>query len=147
MTFDAAAAAWFLLEVSLRAVAAAAAVAVLLRLLRMRAAAVLHSAWTAVLFAMLLMPVLQSIVPPLPVPLPARAGGLLGGATGTRQPPSGVVEYSRRAPNDTRGTPSTRRGDPVRLASPLPTAVSNARAPRSWIPLMLVGDTPPGLSC
>ena len=145
MTFDAAAAAWFLLEVSLRAVATAAAVAVLLRLLRMRAAAVLHSAWTAVLFAMLLMPVLQSIVPPLPVPLPARAGGLLGGATGTRQPPSGVVEYSRRAPNDTRGTPSTRRGDPVRLASPLPTAVSNARAPRSWIPLMLVGGYAAGV--
>ena len=68
MTFDAAGAAWFVLETSLRALAAALAVALVLHLLRVRAASLLHSAWSAVLFAMLLMPVLRSIVPALPVP-------------------------------------------------------------------------------
>lgn len=80
MTFDAVSVARFVLDVSLRALAAAAAVALVLRLLRIRAAAVLHSAWSGVLFAMLLMPVLPSLVPALPVLLPACAGGLLGAA-------------------------------------------------------------------
>jgi beta-lactamase regulating signal transducer with metallopeptidase domain len=139
MTFDAVGAAWFLLDVSLRALAAAAAVAVLLRLLRMRAAAVLHSAWTAVLFAMLLMPVLPSIVPALPVPVPTRAGGLLGAASGTEQPWSGVVEHSRQAPHDTKAMPSIRMGDSVRLADPLPTPVTSARAAPSWLRLVMLG--------
>ena len=97
MTFDAVGAAWFVLDISLRALAAAAAVALVLRLLRMRAAAVLHSAWSAVLFAMLLMPVLPSIVPALPVPVPASAGGLLGAASGTEEPSPEVVGYSTQA--------------------------------------------------
>ena len=54
MTWDAVGAGWFVLETSLRALAAAAAVALVVRLLRLRTAAVLHSAWSAVLFAMLL---------------------------------------------------------------------------------------------
>ena len=47
MTFDAINAAWFVLDTSLRALAAALAVALVLCLLRVRAAAVLHSAWSA----------------------------------------------------------------------------------------------------
>ena len=58
MAFDAVGATWFVLDVSLRSLAAAAAVAVVLRLFRVRAASVLHSVWSAVLVVMLLMPVL-----------------------------------------------------------------------------------------
>ena len=47
MTFDAVGAAWFVLDTSLRAPAAALAVALVLRLLRVRAAAVVHSTWSA----------------------------------------------------------------------------------------------------
>jgi hypothetical protein len=46
MTFDAVGAAWFGLDISVRALAAAAAVALVLRLLRVRGAAVLHSGWS-----------------------------------------------------------------------------------------------------
>ena len=76
MTFDAAGATWFVLDISLRALAAAAAFALVMRLLRLRAAVVLHLAWSALLFAMLLMPFFSSIVPRFPVPVPASAGGL-----------------------------------------------------------------------
>jgi hypothetical protein len=138
MTFDAVGAAWYVLDISLRALAAAAAVAVVLRLLRMRAAAVLHSAWSAVLFAMLLMPVLPSIVPPLPVPVPARAGGLLGAASRTEEPSPGVVGYSTQALNGI-NTASPRMGDSVRLADWLPASVTGTRASRPWPPLVLLG--------
>jgi hypothetical protein len=144
MTFDAVGAAWFVLDTSLRALAAALAVALVLRLLRVRAAAVLHAAWSAVLFAMLLMPVLPSIVPAVPVPVPARAGGLLGGAFGTEQPPIGV-EYSTQASHDTRAIPSTRLGDSGRLSDRLPASVTGARASRPRLPLVLLGVYAAGL--
>jgi hypothetical protein len=95
MTFDAVGGAWFVLDTSLRALAAALAVALVLRLLRVRAAAVLHSAWSAVLFAMLLMPVLPSIVPALPVPVSA-VPVVTRRAFGTERPPPGVVGHRRR---------------------------------------------------
>ncbi len=139
MPFDAVGAAWFMLDMSLRALAGAAAVGVVLRLLRMRAAAVLHSAWTAVLFAMLLMPVLPSIVPALPVPVPPGAGGLLGVASRTEEPSPGVVGYSPRAPDRINTVPSARMGDSVRLTDRWPISVTGARASRSWLPPVLLG--------
>ena len=138
MTFDAVHAGWLLLDVSLRALAAAATVAVLLRLLHIRAAAVLHSAWTAVLFAMLLMPVLPSIVPALPVPVPAPADGLLGAMAGTRQPSPGAGPYSRQAGDDTRVMPSIRMADSGRGADPLQTVATSAREARPWLPLVML---------
>ena len=106
MTFDAVGAAWFVLETSLRALAAALAVALVLRLLRVRAAAVLHSAWSAVLVAMLLMPVLPSIVPALPVPVPAAAGDLFDAASGTEEPSPAVVGQSTPARHGNNAVPS-----------------------------------------
>ena len=74
MTIDTTAVLWFLLDLALRAVLAAAAAALVLRTLRIRAAALRHSVWTTVLAAMLLMPILPSIVPALPMPaLPSMA--------------------------------------------------------------------------
>jgi tetratricopeptide (TPR) repeat protein len=131
MTFDAVNAGWFVLEISLRALAAAAAVALVLRLVRMRAAAVLHSAWSAVLFAMLLMPVLPSIVPALPVP--ASAGGLLGGASRT-EPSPGVAGYSTRALDVSNAVLSAPIGESIRLADRLPASATGAGASRPWLP-------------
>ena len=128
MTFDAVGAAWFVLDTSLRALAAAAAVALLLRVLRLRAAAVLHSAWTAVLVAMLLMPVLPSIVPALPVPMPAGAVGVAGTESGTAE-----------APETRHPVPFARPGESVRLADRLPASVTGTRGSRRWIPLVLLG--------
>jgi hypothetical protein len=138
MMFDVVGAAWFVLDTSLRALAAAAAVAVVLRLLRVRAAAVLHSAWSAVLFAMLLMPVLPSIVPALPVPVPARASGLLGAASGREEPSPGVVGYSTPVLNGINTVRSPRMGDSVQLADRLPASVKGPGASRPWLPVVLL---------
>ena len=139
MTFDAVGAAWFVLDVSLRALAAAAAVALILCLLRIRAAAVLHAAWSAVLFAMLLMPVLPAVVPALPVPVPASAGGLLGAASGTEQPSPGVVGHSTQTFKLTTTVPSARMGDSVQSSDRLPASITGARTSRPSLPLVLLG--------
>lgn len=64
-----------LADTSIRASVAALLVAAVLAIVRARSGAVRHAAWTAVLFAMLLMPVLTrwtpAIVTPFSVPLPA----------------------------------------------------------------------------
>ena len=69
MTFDAVTAATFVLDTSARALAGALAVALVLHALRIKTAAVRHAAWCVVLAGMLLMPVLPSIVPALPLPI------------------------------------------------------------------------------
>jgi hypothetical protein len=130
---------WFVLEISLRALAAAAAVAAVLRLLRMRAAAVLHSAWSAVLVAMLLMPVLPSIVPALPLAIPANAGGLLGAPVRTEDASPDAVGYPRPDPNALSTAPSLRMGNSQQSAERLPASATYARSSRSWLPLVLLG--------
>src|SRR5688572_19092471 len=130
---------WFVLDISLRALAAAAAVAGVLRLLRMRAAAVLHSAWSAVLFAMLLMPVLPSIVPALPLAIPANASGLLGAPVRTEEASPDAVGYPRPATNVLSTAPSPRIGNSQQPAERLPASATYARASRSWLPLVLLG--------
>jgi hypothetical protein len=134
MTFEAVGATWFVLDISLRALAAAVVVAVLLRLLRMHAAAVLHSAWTAVLFAMLVMPVVPFIVPALPIPVPAAAGKFLDAASG-KEPSPALVGYSMHARN-ANAEPTPQVHGPVPLTE-RPSATSPA-ASRSWLPLVLV---------
>lgn len=59
------------LDLSLRILAAAAAVGLVLVLLRVRSGAARHAAWSAVLLAMLTMPVLMAVVPTVDVPVPA----------------------------------------------------------------------------
>ena len=134
MTFDAVGAAWFVLDTSLRALAAALAVALVLRLLRVRAAAVLHSAWSAVLFAMLLMPVLPSIVPALPVPVPAAAGDFFDAASGTEEPSPAVVGHSTPARNGINAVPSpqcmTQRDRVTGYQRPTPVRAPRARGSR-----------------
>lgn len=62
-----------LIESSLRATLLAALVAVALAVLKVRASGVRHAAWTAVLAAMLLMPVLPYWLPAFVIPVPASA--------------------------------------------------------------------------
>ena len=138
MTFDAVGAAWSLLETSLRALAAALAVALVLRLLRVRAAAVRHSAWRAVLVAMLLMPVLPSIVPALPVPVPAAAGDLFDAASGTEEPFPPVVGPSTQARNGINPVPSPLVHDSGRLSDRRPASDTRGRASRPWLPPVLL---------
>jgi len=67
-------------EISLRSVAAAAAVGLVLVVLRVRSGAARHAAWSAVLVAMLTMPGLMAIVPrvevQVPFPLAVDSGGI-----------------------------------------------------------------------
>jgi beta-lactamase regulating signal transducer with metallopeptidase domain len=58
-------------EISLRILAAAAAVGLVLVVLRVRSGAARHAAWSAVLLAMLGMPGLMAIVPRVELPLPS----------------------------------------------------------------------------
>jgi beta-lactamase regulating signal transducer with metallopeptidase domain len=138
MTFDAVSAAWFVLDTSLRALAAALAVALVLRLLRVRAAAVLHSTWSAVLFAMLLMPVLPSIVPALPVPVPAAAGDFFDAASGTEEPSPAVVGHSTQSRTVINAVPSPQGRNSAQPSDRLPASDTGARASRSWLPLLLL---------
>ncbi len=59
------------LDISLRIIAAAAAVGLVLVVLRVRSGAARHAAWSAVLVAMLMMPLLTAIVPKVDVPVPS----------------------------------------------------------------------------
>lgn len=58
-------------DVSVRIVAAAAAVGVVLAVLRVRSGAARHAAWSAVLVTMLTMPALMAVVPQVEVPVPS----------------------------------------------------------------------------
>lgn len=70
------------LDTSLRIVAAASAVGLVLVVLRVRSGAARHAAWSAVLVAMLTMPVLTAIVPKVDVPVPSALALDLGAIAG-----------------------------------------------------------------
>lgn len=61
------------LEASLRAAALAGCVGIILAVARVGSAAVRHAAWTAVLLAMLIMPLLPRLTPEVPVPIALHA--------------------------------------------------------------------------
>ena len=69
-------------DISLRILAAAAAVGLLLIVLRVRSGAARHAAWLAVLLAMLTMPVLTAVFPRVEVPVPSALALDLGAITG-----------------------------------------------------------------
>ena len=73
-----------LADASLRAALVAALVAVALTVLRVRSGATRHTAWTTVLVAMLLMPVLSHLVPAVGLPVPTAARDIVAPAVATR---------------------------------------------------------------
>jgi len=64
------------LDASVRIALVAAMVALILVVSRIRSGGVRHAAWTAVLCAMLLMPVLPYCIPAIPIPIPASTAGI-----------------------------------------------------------------------
>src|SRR5688500_7387185 len=77
-------------DISLRILAAAAAVGLVLVVLRVRSGAARHAAWSAVLLAMLTMPVLMAIVPGVEVPVPSTLALDFGTIAGEAGPYDGV---------------------------------------------------------
>ena len=73
-------------DISFRIVAAAAAVGLVLVVLRVRSGAARHAAWSAVLLAMLTMPVLMAIVPRVEVPVPSTLALDFGAINGEPNP-------------------------------------------------------------
>jgi hypothetical protein len=73
-------------DISLRIVAAAAAVGLVLVVLRVRSGAARHAAWSAVLLTMLTMPVLMAIVPRVEVPVPSTLALDFGAIAGEPTP-------------------------------------------------------------
>ena len=76
-------------DISLRIVVAAAAIGLVLAVLRVRSGAARHAAWSAVLLAMLTMPVLMAIVPRVEVPVPSTLAldfGAIAGDPGSDAP-------------------------------------------------------------
>src|SRR5918993_710352 len=134
MHFDSAGATRFVLETSLRAFLAALAVGLVLRLLRVRAPAVLHGAWTGVLVSMLLMPVLPSVVPALRLPVPAFPGGVLGRGPDADEPFRGVATNGPKSIRVENAASSPGEGDPVPLSDSGPVSATGARALPSWLP-------------
>lgn len=133
MTFQDLGAGWFVLDLSIRASIAALAVAAVLRLLRVTAATVRHAAWTVVLAAMLLMPLLPSVVPALPMPAFA--------SIATVEPMEFLAE-----PLPDAATPSTPAAAPLHVTTartdePMQSVVSDPIAKstsiRQWMPFAL----------
>ena len=114
----------FVLDISVRMVVAALAVAAVLRVMRVNTAAVRHAAWTTVLGAMLLMPLLPSIVPTVPLPSLATRENVEP-AEMPEAPLPGVAADSTSSPAVS-----------VVLPTPSESSASGASAtpPRGWLP-------------
>jgi beta-lactamase regulating signal transducer with metallopeptidase domain len=134
MTFDSIGATTrFVLDPSLRALSAAVAVALVLKLLRVRSPAVLHAAWTAVLVSMLLMPVLPYLVPTLPVPVPAGAGRVLGWRPNADESFPAVAVNATTSVRAENAASSPGEVVPVHARDSAPASVNGARALTSWL--------------
>jgi hypothetical protein len=92
-----------LFDSSLRALAITAGIAGTLALLKVRSSAARHAAWTAVLFAMILMPVLPSIVPSFSLPIE----GLPPVSIYTDRPEIQPADWIPASPASTAETPLT----------------------------------------
>ena len=79
-----------LLDASIRSTAAVALSALVLIALRVRSSALRHAAWTMSVVAMLLMPLLVTIVPVVAVPAPDFAAALVPPLESTSSRPLGV---------------------------------------------------------
>ena len=88
----------FLNDASIRSVLFAAVVAILLAALHVRSSSMRHSAWTAVLLVMLLMPLLGYLVPSIEIPLPVPATSSPAMKTTEAAAPSGAVRAGSVAP-------------------------------------------------
>ena len=112
-------------DISLRILAAAAAVGLVLVVLRVRSGAARHAAWLAVLLAMLTMPVLMAIVPRVEVPLPSTLVLDFGATAG--EPDSGEALATPASPDFSEPQVSRSAAGPGREVQTSP-----ARASFDW---------------
>ena len=130
------------LEASIRITVAAAVVALALAALRIRASEIRHRAWVAVLFAMLAMPILSRVLPPivLPIALPAiayRAGEAPAAELGSKLA-SDPQEFFPRAIQSASSATAFPRVEPYRTP---------AASDRHWIwPRIAIGVYLAGLA-
>jgi tetratricopeptide (TPR) repeat protein len=119
----------FVLDISVRMVVAALAVAAVLRVMRVNTAAVRHAAWTAVLGAMLLMPLLPSVVPAVPMPSVAS----IARVERVEWLPESLPDIaSARTPAPAPAT-VTPRGSYEQVHPPTPDARASQEPPHRWI--------------
>ena len=115
-----------LTEASIRAALIVPTVGLLLAALRVRAGGVRHAAWTAVLVAMLLLPVLPKWLPEIPVTFIPERGSVAASVVSPSAPPAGVAARRDTPPAPTAG------GAEVTTAAPTPVSqVPVARAVHS----------------
>jgi len=122
-----------LLDASIRITVAAALVAAVLWILRIRASEIRHRAWTAVLLAMLTMPVLPRLMPDvaLPVAIPALPW-ILRATDGPSAPAeSPVLAVGVRSSAVLGATPSAPATDVTAIAASVPQDDVRARWP--WV--------------
>jgi len=120
-----------MLESSLRVCLLAAAVGGILLLGRIRSGSVRHAAWSAVLGAMILMPVLSHWVPAIDVPVPSRARRV--------EAIPAAIESVWFDPNEEFRDPTAPPPAPVAVASTRESVPTTPPPPRAIWPLALVG--------
>src|SRR5918993_585364 len=120
------------LDVSLRIVAAAAAVGLVLVVFRVRSGAARHAAWTAVLVAMLMMPVLIAIVPKVDVPVPS-ALALDLGAIADERASYGVAPVDDAGHASFSSAPISSTAPPFEPAGSAPARWSNRLPDLTWL--------------
>ena len=108
-------------DTSIRIVAAAAAVGLVLVILRVRSGAARHAAWSAVLLVMLTMPLLTTIVPTVDVPVPSTLALDLGPVA---EPSSPYVPETMS--QNRQGGPAQAGGPRTHVASRAPVALPSA---------------------
>src|SRR5688572_10475973 len=105
-----------LLDASLRISIVAVVAGLILMVMRVRASRVRHAVWTIVLMAMLLMPLLPSIVPTFEVAVPQTAVAVPFAMPALPEPSGGLIS-STIAPLSLSASPAA----PVRPGDPMPT--------------------------
>src|SRR5688500_8633253 len=112
-------------DISLRILAAAAAVGLVLVVFRVRSGAARHAAWSAVLVVMLTMPLLLAIVPRAEVPVPSTLARDFGALRGEPRPYEAPVAPINSELTEFESSPATT--SPAPDAQPAP-----ARLPVDW---------------
>jgi hypothetical protein len=128
-----------LIECSVRIAFVALGVGAALAILRIRSASWRHTAWTAVLAAMLVMPFLMQIIPPVSIPWPGApprlATALIGG--GELKAPSVVSSTQPPAANDSSDANDLRQSPAVSARAAAPGTERSPAPRRVWPTVIL----------
>lgn len=118
-----------LADASLRVSVVSLLVAAILGVLRVRSSRVRHASWTAVLGAMLLMPLLPYAVPAIAIPISLPRALAPSGASFEPMAARDAGVADDATTGDASSPASAARTAPIAWASPIPTDTSSMRAP------------------